>query len=61
VFSFFISQLSHFGAESPDFQHHFYLLENLQSVKTFLLLNEVENADELVLPLAAEFFSATEQ
>ncbi|KAI8080900.1 hypothetical protein BDF21DRAFT_309629, partial [Thamnidium elegans] len=48
IFSLFVNQLSHFGAETPDFQYHFYLLENLQSVKTFLLLNEMDNADELV-------------
>jgi sister-chromatid-cohesion protein PDS5 len=58
---FFVEELSHFGSESNDFQYHFYLLENLQSVKTFLLLNELEDADDLVLPLIEEFFRVTEQ
>ncbi|KAI9485716.1 MAG: armadillo-type protein [Benjaminiella poitrasii] len=61
VFMFFVDQLSNFGTESPNFQYHFYLLENLQSVKTFLLLNEIENADELVLPMIEDFFRAAEK
>ncbi|KAI9341067.1 hypothetical protein BD770DRAFT_210053 [Pilaira anomala] len=61
IFTLFVDQLSQFGTETPDFQYHFYLLENLQSVKTFLLLNEMDNADELVLPMIENFFKVTEK
>lgn len=56
VFKFFVDQLAYFGKDTPDFPYHFYLLENLQSVKTFLLLSEVEGADDIVFPMVAEFF-----
>ncbi|EPB84270.1 hypothetical protein HMPREF1544_08990 [Mucor circinelloides 1006PhL] len=59
IFKFFVDQLSYFGKDTPDFPYHFYLLENLQSVKTFLLLNEIDSAEDVVFPMVAEFFDVT--
>ncbi|KAL9541955.1 hypothetical protein MBANPS3_008853 [Mucor bainieri] len=59
IFKFFVDQLSYFGKETPDFPYYFYLLENLQSVKTFLLLGEIDNAEDIVFPMVAEFFDVT--
>ncbi|KAI8646023.1 armadillo-type protein [Parasitella parasitica] len=56
VFKFFVDQLGYFGKETPDFPYHFYLLENLQSVKTFLLLSEIDGSEDIVFPMVAEFF-----
>ncbi|KAI8087857.1 armadillo-type protein [Gilbertella persicaria] len=61
IFAFFVSELSHFGTETPEFPYRFYLLENLQSVKTFLLLNDIEDSEEIVLPLIEEFFTVSEK
>ncbi|CAO3633172.1 unnamed protein product [Mucor fragilis] len=59
IFKFFVDQLSYFGKDTPDFPYHFYLLENLQSVKTFLLLSEIDSAEDVVFPMVAEFFDVT--
>ncbi|CEP19463.1 hypothetical protein [Parasitella parasitica] len=59
VFKLFVDQLGFFGKETSDFPYHFYLLENLQSVKTFLLLGEIEGPEDIVFPMVAEFFEVT--
>lgn len=61
IFVFFIEQLSFTATESPDFDYHFYLLENLQSVKTFLLLSEIDSPETVALPLVDHFFKITEK
>ncbi|KAI8348451.1 armadillo-type protein [Choanephora cucurbitarum] len=60
IFIFFVDELSHFGKETAEFPYYFYLLENLQSVKTFLLLNDIDNVEEIVLPLIVEFFKVAQ-
>lgn len=59
VFTFFVEQLSYFGTETNDFEHYFYLLENLQSVKTFLLLGEIDDSDAIVHSIVDNFFTVT--
>lgn len=59
VFTFFVEQLSYFGTETNDFEHYFYLLENLQSVKTFLLLGEINDSDAIVHSIIDNFFAVT--
>lgn len=63
IFIFFIQQLSYLYAtpDSPDFDYHFYLLEDLQSVKTFLLLDNFENPEEVALTMVEDFFKAAEK
>ncbi|KAI8988168.1 armadillo-type protein [Mycotypha africana] len=61
VFILFVNELRQFGQETSNFSYHFYLLENLQSVKTFLLLTEMNDTDEIVLPMIEDFFKVAER
>ena len=59
IFNFFVSNLSQFGKEDEDlFQYHFYLLESLATVKSFIIISDLDNADEITLPVFDEFFKA---
>ncbi|CEG69090.1 hypothetical protein RMATCC62417_05229 [Rhizopus microsporus] len=59
IFSFFVSNLSQFGKEDENlFQYHFYLLESLATVKSFIIISDLDNADEITLPVFDEFFKA---
>ncbi|KAI9267842.1 hypothetical protein BY458DRAFT_437090, partial [Sporodiniella umbellata] len=62
IFEFFVVNLSHFGTTNhAAFQFHFYLLESLATVKTFIIVSELENADHIVIPVFDEFFKAAEK
>ncbi|ORE03950.1 hypothetical protein BCV72DRAFT_212262, partial [Rhizopus microsporus var. microsporus] len=59
IFNFFVSNLSQFGKEDESlFQYHFYLLESLATVKSFIIISDLDNADEITLPVFDEFFKA---
>lgn len=62
IFVFFVSNLSHFGNDNNDaFQFHFYLLESLATVKSFIIISELENSDDIVIPVFDEFFKAAKR
>ncbi|KAG1562450.1 hypothetical protein G6F49_000907 [Rhizopus delemar] len=47
IFVFFVSNLSHFGKTDNDaFQYHFYLLESLATVKSFIIISDLDNSDD---------------
>ncbi|KAI8992505.1 armadillo-type protein [Pilobolus umbonatus] len=57
IFKLFVSQLMFFGEETPDFEYYFYLLESLATVKSIIIVADLDNPEEIVSPIFYEFFN----
>jgi sister-chromatid-cohesion protein PDS5 len=56
IFEFIAKQLTYVGDPSgPYFAQHYYLLENLATVKSAILITDL-NADELVLQIFKDVY-----
>ncbi|OAD78951.1 hypothetical protein PHYBLDRAFT_76970 [Phycomyces blakesleeanus NRRL 1555(-)] len=59
VFEFFVSQLSLLKSNTdPNFHYYFYLLESLSTVKSIIIIADLDNAEQLSSSLFNQFFSA---
>ncbi|KAI7872829.1 armadillo-type protein [Spinellus fusiger] len=59
AFEFFIVQLKQLTAtKDPNFHHFFYLLESLSTVKSIIIIADLDNAEQLSAQLFTDFFSA---
>jgi sister-chromatid-cohesion protein PDS5 len=54
-----VQNLSCFSKEDKAFEHHFYLLENLATVKSFIIISGLEQADDIIISVFDEFFKAS--
>ncbi|KAG1456183.1 hypothetical protein G6F55_006644 [Rhizopus delemar] len=59
IFIFFVQNLSHFSKEDKAFEHRFYLLESLATVKSFIIISELDQVDDIIIPVFDEFFKAS--
>lgn len=59
IFIFFVQNLSYFSKEDKAFEHHFYLLESLATVKSFIIISGLEQADDIIISVFDEFFKAS--
>ncbi|KAK4057405.1 Sister chromatid cohesion protein pds5 [Microbotryomycetes sp. JL221] len=59
IFEFFIKQMKHLATpEDPHFSQYFYLIESLSSVKSIVLICDLEGSDELMRDVFKQAFDA---
>jgi sister-chromatid-cohesion protein PDS5 len=58
IFQFFFRQLTNGlkGSDSPYYTEYFHLLESLSTVKSVVLVCDLQNADELMVEIFRDFF-----
>jgi sister chromatid cohesion protein PDS5 len=57
IFDFFVRQLQHLSnTTSPHYPHYYYLLENLATVRSIVILGDLKNTQDIVSDIFKDFF-----
>ncbi|KAI7878695.1 ARM repeat-containing protein [Lichtheimia hyalospora FSU 10163] len=57
IFQLFISEIKHLDKpQDPNFERYFYLIESLSSVKSIVIIGDLDNAEELTTQFVKTFY-----